>query len=542
MRLRRRQEGPDLDVRLAALAAAVEAAEGVLDPSTYAGARALLQRAGERLGHGLDHTVVALAGATGSGKSSLFNALAGIELSEVGVRRPTTSTTHACSWGRDATSLLDWLKIERRHHIADPAAGPDGLVLLDLPDHDSVEVEHRREVDRVVAVADLVVWVLDPQKYADRAIHEQYLRPFAAHVGVLLVALHQVDRLTPDDLDACRADLGRLLVDDGLGSIGVVASSVRTAHGLDGLRAALATRVRERELAVERLEADAEAAAAALSRHCGDTSKSSHAKLRDEVVSTLTDAAGVAQVTTAVAASYRSRAAAATGWPATRWLRKVRPDPLRRLHLGRGRDGAGAGGGGAPGHTSLPRPTSVTEARAETAVLTITDAASASLPAPWVDAMRAEVGRRSAGLPGRLDSAIASTDLGMDRPPRWWKLVDLLQALFFILAVTGFLWLAALFGFTYFQFDVETPEIRGFPAPTLLAGAGAAAGLVLALLARRLAAVGARRRARRARARLEESVRQVAQDEVFGPVDGVLARHRSYCEALASIGAGVARR
>ena len=37
---------------------------------------------------------MALAGATGSGKSSLFNALLGEEVSAPGVRRPTTGTAH----------------------------------------------------------------------------------------------------------------------------------------------------------------------------------------------------------------------------------------------------------------------------------------------------------------------------------------------------------------------------------------------------------------------------------------------------------------
>src|SRR5947207_10777250 len=36
-----------------------------------------------------------------------------------------------------------------------------GLVLLDLPDFDSVEETHRVEADRLLALADLVVWVLD---------------------------------------------------------------------------------------------------------------------------------------------------------------------------------------------------------------------------------------------------------------------------------------------------------------------------------------------------------------------------------------------
>ena len=54
-----------------------------------------------------------------------------------------------------------------------------GVVLLDLPDHDSTEVSHHLEVDRLVQLADLLVWVLDPQKYADAAIHDRYLAPLA---------------------------------------------------------------------------------------------------------------------------------------------------------------------------------------------------------------------------------------------------------------------------------------------------------------------------------------------------------------------------
>ena len=52
-----------------------------------------------------------------------------------------------------------------------------GVVLLDLPDHDSTEVSHHLEVDRLIELADLMVWVLDPQKYADAAIHDRYLAP-----------------------------------------------------------------------------------------------------------------------------------------------------------------------------------------------------------------------------------------------------------------------------------------------------------------------------------------------------------------------------
>ena len=58
------------------------------------------RRPGARLGLGVEATVVALAGPTGAGKSSLFNALAGEELTAVGRRRPTTATAAAARVGR----------------------------------------------------------------------------------------------------------------------------------------------------------------------------------------------------------------------------------------------------------------------------------------------------------------------------------------------------------------------------------------------------------------------------------------------------------
>jgi hypothetical protein len=82
-------------------------------------ADAVLKRAGERLRLSSNHTVVALAGGTGSGKSTLFNALSGAAFSPPGVTRPTTRHVHACVWGMQGVApLLDWLNVQRRHRYA----------------------------------------------------------------------------------------------------------------------------------------------------------------------------------------------------------------------------------------------------------------------------------------------------------------------------------------------------------------------------------------------------------------------------------------
>ena len=113
------------------------------DAGLLADAENLLRRSGERMRMSSSHTVVALAGGTGSGKSSLFNALSGATFSPPGVTRPTTRHAHACVWGMEgAAPLLDWLGVQRRHRYARASALDEGetnltgLLLLDLPDHD----------------------------------------------------------------------------------------------------------------------------------------------------------------------------------------------------------------------------------------------------------------------------------------------------------------------------------------------------------------------------------------------------------------------
>ena len=229
-------------------------------------AEALLRRSGERMRMSASHTVVALAGGTGSGKSSLFNALAGANFSPAGVTRPTTKHSHACVWGMEgAAPLLDWLGVQRRHRYARASALDEGeasltgMLLLDLPDHDSVVTGSAALVDRLVKMADMLVWVLDPLKYADASVHRRYLVPLAGHAAVTTVVLNQVDTLSPDQADDCRSDLRRLLDAEGLSETQVLVTSATTGVGLDELRRVLANAVAVRQAAAERITADIDA-------------------------------------------------------------------------------------------------------------------------------------------------------------------------------------------------------------------------------------------------------------------------------------------
>ena len=534
--------GDGLDGRLAALADAAALARGRLGEEAVAAAEAVVERAGRRLGLGIEATVVALAGPTGAGKSTLFNALAGAQLAAAGHRRPTTSAATAAVWGDVGDALLDWLEVPRRHRRD---GEPSGLVLLDLPDFDSVERAHRVEVERVVGLADLMVWVVDPQKYADGVLHEHYLRPFAAYGEAMLVVLNQADRLDPAGRAACVRDLDRLLEADGLPELGVLPVSAVTGEGLGPLRELLEQRVGAREAAVARLAADVASAAAALAGACGGGAPGGVDRGdRAALTAALAGAAGVPGVVRAVAAAHRRGGALATGWPFVRWVRRLRSDPLRRLRLRDRETPAPAPALEPPAiRSSVPAPTRVQHAQVQAAARALADRAAGGLPAPWPGLVRTAALSGDDVLPARLEAAVSGTDLKL-RTPRWWRAAGLLQTLLALLVLAGALWLLGLAGLGYLQLGdaAPTPDAAGVPLPTLLLGGGALVGLVLAFLAGVAIRAGARRRARVAERALRVRVQTVGEEVVVAPVEAELEAHRHLCAALAAARPGERRR
>ena len=540
---RRRREKLEarLPARIEALGRAVDLGAGRLPDEDLGAARRVVERAGQRLRLSPEHTVVALAGSTGSGKSSLFNAISGLDIAQVGVRRPTTSTALACVWGTEgAGELLDWLGIDRRHQINRASALEDvdssdlgGLVLLDLPDHDSTEVAHRLEVDRLVELVDLMIWVLDPQKYADAALHERFLRPMSRYAAVTVVVLNHADRLSRPDAEAAAKDLRRLLVEDGLESVPVILTSATTGRGVPRLHAMLAERVLKRRWYAARLGADLDTVTAALDDRCGDGPVPDLAtKDRATLHAGLAEAAGTPAVAAAAKRSYLVRGRGHVGWPPLRWARRFRPDPLRRLGLDRG-DGAAR-----PElvRSSLPAPTPVQRAQVDTAVRRLADAAAEPLPPDWADSTRRAARSRMADLPDALDAAIVRTDLGAARRPVWWRVLSAVQWLLFVALVVGGLWLALLALNTYVRLpEVPTPDVWGVPLPTMLFGGGALLGLLFALLSRPLMSAGARRAGATAGSRLREAVGAVGDDLVIAPVEDERERLTDVRRALVEV-------
>ncbi|AEW94156.1 putative ATP-binding membrane protein [Streptantibioticus cattleyicolor NRRL 8057 = DSM 46488] len=560
------QRTDGLRQRVDALAELVGLSRTRVDGDVLAHAGTLVERVAERRRLSLDHTVVALAGATGSGKSSLFNALTGTELSKVGVRRPTTSSPVACAWdAHGATALMDRLAIPpharfvrhtrtARRGTAETAAGRsapanhprplrtaaqhtpdtqrdlrpepgaavelDGLILIDLPDHDSAARGHREQVDRLLDLVDVVVWVLDPEKYADAVLHERYLRPLAKHADVMLVVLNQVDRLPTEAAEQVLDDLRRLLDEDGLavgehGEAGaaVLAVSALTGEGLDELTDVIAQVVAERSAAGRRLAADLDRETERLRpTYIGTGTAGLTDAAREEFVARLADAIGAAAAGQTAQRAWSAEAARACGT----WRSRLAPHGRRRVRLLRRRAVP-------PPSTTARRATAPAAARpvVDEAVRTVADAAAEGLPTPWARAVREAARRGARGLPEALDVAAAKAEATEMERPRWWSVARAAQWLLAVLTVAGLAGVGVVVG-----------GWVGLPVwlPAVLAGVGVLGGPVLAWACRAGSRGPARRYGQSTERRLRDAAADCGRARVLEPIAAELLRYREVRE------------
>lgn len=545
--------------RIQALDRATDALETVAPEADVQAARDVLGRIDRRRALSAEHTVIGLFGATGSGKSSLLNALVGAEVSRAAVRRPTTSRPAAAVLGAGGSeALLDWLEVTDRHHLdgtgvaLEQAAAPPparrglrrreaapeqipGMVLLDLPDLDSVQAEHRAIAERMTGMVDVIVWVTDPQKYADAVLHRDFVRPFAGHDAVTVLVLNQIDRIRADEREAVLDSLADLSRSDGLTSAPVLGTSATTGEGIEELREHLLDIARTREAIASRQRADLSGAAERLRQVADPAGLPAAAQPADvdALVQDLSAAARVEEVATAVGASYRHRAAGRVGWPPLRWVRRFRPDPLRRWNIGQQRDGDGLE------RTSLPEPDAATAARASGGVRRFADAASAGGGEAWSSAIRRAARSRQEELPDALDQAVARTDLRARLTSWWWPVLDVLQWLALLTWVVGLGWLVADAALAFFQIPpLPMPMIEELwvpiPLPTAMVVLGVALGILIGVAGGVISALAGALHRRRAHRLLGAGVRLVAENLVVAEVDAALGRADRTATDLAS--------
>jgi GTP-binding protein EngB required for normal cell division len=545
-------ERAGLSARLNALARLVQIGSARRGSDGFSGglladAEGLLTRAGERLMLSAEHTVVALAGGTGSGKSSLFNKLSGADFSTVGVTRPVTSEAHACVWGVSGSGpLLEWLGVPRRYRYARSSAldsgepAMNGLVLLDMPDHDSVMGHATGLVERLVGVSDLMIWVLDPQKYADRAVHRRFLVPLAGHSEVIAVVLNQADLLTAAQVEDCLHDLRRLLDSENLHDVQIIVTSAVTGAGIEELRKLLIEAVSARRASAARIAADVDEMVVQfrpygeVAHESADGGPGIPAGAAGRLAGAFAHAAGVRAIGDGLRSARELRALDYTGWPVSWMAERVgRRDPARKIRLGKIWDELRDVAAG---------PSGAQQAEIDNSLTQLADQVTPWLPDPWSRTVRAAVRSRADQIPAALGAEIGSALPPESSGERWWRFAGVAQGLLLGCAVVGIGWFVAMLA-------IRAAGGRGLPSLftdlVFLPVSAAVVAVALAggwLLARRCAAAvqaGAVRETDQLVEDIRDQMAAVAAEFVVAPAARELAefdRFRSELEVAAGRG------
>lgn len=500
---------------------ALKAAQGHLDEDLLDAGTDLLTKVRARRAEGTEHTLVAFAGATGSGKSSLLNAVVGENLAHVAARRPTTAAPFAVS-GVPAPGLTHWLGIEQSAVASSLPSTPDSqLVLVDLPDIDSTQYGHREIARKVLERADLIVWIVDPQKYADSVWHDDYLGRFTEHGRTSLIAFNQIDRVEAHELPGVLHHLDELLALESFHAQ-VIPTSAVTGQGIRTLQEAIGQVHDTKQAANRRLAADLRAYADGL----GQAVESEDGSLRrpaplgpfDDVAAALLESSGSNQLAEAAATSYTHRGQRKVAWLGTAWLHRGH-DPLAE--------------DADVEQKLVPHAQQTALARAR--IHRYSSDACANLPRRWRRDVVASSEQRAGELASQTASLVSKTDLGR-KTPAWWMLAKIFQWIAGAAAVAGLAWLLVLWVTAAFHIQFPEPVALGPVAlPTVLLVGGLVLGWLGALTGRALLARGARRVATRVHEGVGRELTKKADTEVLTPLKVNVENYAAFVENVQSV-------
>ena len=520
-----------LSESLSALDDAVDAAAALgLDTSR---ARRVLADARERLGFEGSAYVLALVGGTGVGKSSLLNALAGVTVSPVGARRPTTGSPVAwvAQSARDETApLLRWLDVRE---VQDHANGSFAdVAILDLPDIDSTTPEHRARVDELLPRVDAVVWVADPEKYRDAVLHDDYLRHWAPRLARQVVVLNKADRIGPD-AERLREHLAATLRAEGIENVGVAVTSATRDGDARELRDWIAHGVEAKRVVSERIATELRVASLDLARRAGVQAGAQplitaeqRARLLADVsreAAAIIDLRGLErQAVAATRLAARPRGAGPFGLVTTFIYRasgrdRVVADPEGYLRRWRERGSLARVAQPIRSLVGDVLPRVPSEARA--AVATLIDA----------EALHAR-------LSGAIDAAVATRTAEV-RPPTSvvWSVIGALQYVVTAALLFAGLWIAAVVLLHAPFASVDVPVLGPIPTPLVVLASLLVAGFVLARLLGAHAGMLGRRWAHRLRGDLTRELEIRLHNVLFARIDTIDAARARIAQARATI-------
>ncbi len=137
--------------------------------------------------------IVAFMGGTGVGKSSLLNRLAGQDIANTGVERPTSrEVTLYHHQSINIQKLPEGLPLDKINISRHEDESRRNIIWIDMPDFDSVELENKKLVLEWLPHIDVLLYVVSPERYRDNKAWQLLLSEGAKHAWVFV--LNQWDR------------------------------------------------------------------------------------------------------------------------------------------------------------------------------------------------------------------------------------------------------------------------------------------------------------------------------------------------------------
>jgi hypothetical protein len=392
------------------------------------------------------------------------------------------------------------------------------VVILDLPDIDSLEAGHRAVVESLLPRIDVVAWVTDPEKYADAVLHDDFLRDWMGRLDRQIVILNKADRLDPEARATVEKDLQRI-VPRGRGTKPPEVISTSATGGEDGiqpLRRWLADAAEAKAVVAARLSAAARAALADLATAAGVTSGDvaplvPEGEQRRAIEGAVQDVLRVVdlpgaerQAVAATRARARRRGTGPLGILTASLYRfsgrqRKAADPAEHLRNWRGRGG-------------------LTRA-AELVRRAIVDALPA-VPPP----LRARYAAAGEGrdLERRLEIAldrVVARHSDVEAPTsRFWPVIGLLQTANTLLLIIAAAWVVLWVIARPEVASYDLPVLGPVPAPMVLLFTGLAAGYILARLLSLHAGWIGRRWGRGLTGEVRRAVGDVVAADAFAPL------------------------
>ena len=493
----------------------------------------------DRLGIAPDAYVLALVGGTGVGKSSIVNALAGETVTKAGVRRPTTSRTVA--WVPGAVPGVEPLLRRLDAEVVRGGAPADlgNVIVLDLPDIDSLEPGNRAAVEALLPKVDVVAWVTDPEKYADAVFHDSFLRAWLPRLDRQIIILNKADRLTTEAVRSVEADLAGVLrrelpsIERQLPPV-IATRAAEGPAGVAGLRRWLAEAVDAKAIVADRVVAGASVALADLAGRAGVAggaagpllSEADRSRAVEDAVTEVlrvVDLPGVErQAVAATRASARRRGTGPIGLLTTAIYRatgrsRASADPRGYLLGWRRRGG-------------LSRAGEVVRA----AVTGVLPAVAPDLRARYAAAARS--GDLEQRIGASVDRVVARQPAFKPPTSRLWPLLGLLQTANTLLLVFAAAWTVIWIIARPEVASYELPILGPMPAPLVLLAIGVILGYILARLLAVHAGWLGRRWARRLSGEIRAGVGETVATDAFAGLARIEEARANLAAAWRSIG------